>query len=337
MVATFPSAKRFINISVEATQGTPLLTSPITVPVNDFVPEDKPKWLKDQALRGSMVESYGHIQGPKFAEWSIPDSPCFVDVLGYFLKNILGDLTTTGPVSSSYTHAFSVLNSGAAQPGSLTIAQWQGLPTNNARVYPGACLSELTLKGNAETSMIEWSAKGMAWPSQDAASAITSAPSTASPLAAWRYVLGIGGPASGGTQVLTTAEWSLTIARKLRVQWTGQNSQNPYIIQRGPVAMTGTLKFTKPSDESAFDYMINNTQPQLQIKAVNGLAGASLLSLQLDHQLTAFETSKIDFSEEAIGYGSTFEADANTTNAGASGGYSPGKITIETAVATYGG
>jgi hypothetical protein len=337
MPTTYPSAKRFLNVSVETTQGTPVMTSPITVPVNDFQPEDKPKWLKDQALRGSMVETYGQVQGPKMVEWTIPDSPCFIDVLGYFLKNILGDLTTTGPVSSSYVHAFAALNSGTAQPGSLTGTQWQGLPTNNARSYPGMCLSELTMKGNAETSMIEWSAKGMAWPSQDAAGAPTSAPSTASPLAAWRYVLGIGGPASGGTQVLTTAEWSVTIARKLRAQWTGQNSQSPFIIQRGPLAVTGALKFAKPSDESAFDYMINNTQPALQIKAVNGLAGASLLSLQIDSAVTAFETAKINFGEEAIGYDTTFEAIANTTNAGASGGYSPGKYTIETAITTYGG
>lgn len=336
MPTTYPSAKRFLNGSVEVTQGTPLLTSPFTVPVNDFLPEDKPKELIDAALRGSMVEEYGLIQGPKHAEWSIPDSPCFLDVLGYFLKNILGDLTTSG-AGPDFTHAFSVLNSGTGQPGSLTLAQWQGLPTNNARVYPGSCLSELTIKANAETSLIEWSAKGMSWPSADAASAITSSPSVASPLAAWRYQLGIGGPASGGTLVLTTNEWSVTIARKLRVQHTGQNTQNPFIIQRGPVSISGSINFSKPSDESALDYMLNNSQPQLQIVATNGLAGASLLSLQIDCQVAAFNSSKISFSEEAIGYATTFKALANTTNAGASGGRSPGKFTIGTAIATYGG
>src|SRR5258706_218546 len=76
-------------------------------------------------------------------------------------------------------------------------------------------------------------------------------------------IRGIGGPASGGTLVKTVMEGEITFKRELDVVFTGQLSQNPYIIQRGPVTVGGKLRFIA-ADESPYTTMLLNTQPQLQ-------------------------------------------------------------------------
>jgi len=327
---TYPSARRVLGGSKEVTQGTAVVPITFTYPCDSFEPEDKPVQINDGASRGSMVANYGRIQGVSHSEFS-GTGPFFADVVGYFLNNLLGDLTTT--VATPNSHAFSVLNSGTAQPGSNTLVQWQGLPTTSfARTYAGAVISEMTFKGNVETGLITVDFKGQAYPSAITGSAQTFTATAVLPIAAWRSQIGLGGTAVGAPNK-TIKEWSVTITRETSVEWTAQNSQSPYIIQRGEITCTGSLTFSKPSDETALLYLLNNTQPQLQILATNGGVGAALTSLQIDIQLAAFDASKIDFSDPAIGYSSSFTAIANTTNAGASGGASPVKVTIQNTVA----
>lgn len=327
---TYPSAKQFLGLAKETTPGTPV--APVaTLPIEKFEPEDKPKWLDDKALRGSMVEVYGRQQGVIISEFS-GSGPWFADMGGYLLNNILGDLTTTG-ASAPFTHAFSTLNSGTAQPGTLTLTHWQGLPaTNLARQYAGACLSELTLKGNVESDLVMLDFKGTAWGSVIAAAPPTSSPTTATPQAAWRTVLGVAGPATGGTQVKTVGEWEVTIKRALKPYFTAQNAQTPYIIQRGAVSASGKLTYTVPADEAPLLAMLNNSLPQLQLIVSNGLTLGALLSTQLDMQTASFASAKLNTGSEAIGYDVTFDAIANSTNAGSSGGVSPIKATLQNAV-----
>lgn len=334
----YPSAKQFIGVAKETTQGTAVTPITATIPVDKFEPEDKYTWLDDMSFRGSMTELVGEIQGVGIVEWSIPDSPCFFDTCPFFVNNILGDVTDSG--ATPFVHAFSLLNSGTGQPGSLTLVDWQGPPSasNFARVYPGACVSELTLKGNAESSLVMWSAKGLAWPSSVASAAPTAATSADTPFGAWRTLLGLAGPASGGTQVKTVREWEVTLTRALKAEYTLQGTQNPYVIFRGALGVAGKLDVRVPADEAnTMTYLVSNTQPQLQLVVDNGLTLANNRNLQIDCQLAAYQTVKIERDEEAVGYGVEFKAVANSTNAGASGGLSPTKITFKnnTAAATY--
>jgi hypothetical protein len=110
------------------------------------------------------------------------------------------------------------------------------------------------------------------------------------------------------------------------------------VIYRGAVDVEGKLNFSVPADEvNSMAYLLNNTQPQLQVVVDNGLTLANNRNLQVDCQLAAYQTSKINRSEEAVGYDTTFKAVMNSTNAGASGGLSPIKVTFKnnTAAATY--
>lgn len=322
---TYPSAKQVLGLAVETTQGTAVTTLAATCPVKSFEPEDKFVMLTDDSLRGSMVDTYGEIQGPKNTEFSI-NGPVFTDWLPYFLVNILGDRTTTG--AGPYTHAVSLLNSGTAQPTSLTLIDGGQLAaTSLARSYSGCCLSELTIKGNPESTLLEWSAKGMGWASADYPAAPPSfSPGTEAPMAAWRTGIGVGGT-FGGVPNATIRNWEITITRELKVEWTSQNSQNPYIIQRGRLGVTGSFYASVPSDETMLDYWLNNTQPQLQFLTDNGQVGTANRRLTIDILLGAFNPTKINRTEEAVGYDVSFKGVGNTTNAGASAGYSPIKVT----------
>lgn len=399
---TYASARQVIGVAVETTQGT-AVTPAATIPVEKFDPYDQSTWLDDKALRGSMVEIYDRVQGVRHSEFDLA-GPVYLDTLGYWLSNILGDTVYSGtytgsgtttlnsssivgattidtvasisattriqidtgvssevrtvssvtgagpytltlssaltrahaggvvvkPITVPYTDTFSVLNSGSGQPSSLTITDYQG-PTasTGTRAYPGCCLSELTIKGNPETSALEMDAKGMGWPSQSAA-AFVSAPSTAQMQAAWRQTVGLAGTVAGAP-ITTINEFELSIKRELEIIYTAQNSQNPYWIQRGKVTVSGKLNAVV-DNETFLTYLNSNTQPQLQTILSNGLSGSSLLSMQTDILKAAFSTSKINRGKAAVEYGAEFDAIANTTNAGASAGYSPASIVLQNAI-----
>lgn len=327
---TAPTQRQVILVAPETTQGTQVLTGMFAIPCDSFQPEPNPTWLDVESYYGDMAKTHGRTQGPIHESFSYA-GPMFPDAIGYLLKNILGDLTTTG-AGAPFTHAFSLLNSGTGQPASLTIVHQNLLSaTTGQRYYPGSCLSELTLKGNADSEYVSVEAKGMSWPSVAVpTTAVVPSFTAVTPIPFWRFQLGLGGTV-GGAPNKHMREWSLTITRELRVENTAQNSQNPYTIQRGAVSMSGSATFTVPSDEAELTYLLANTQPQFQLLGTQG-AGAAQTTLQVDHQVCAFDTEKPKLDEEAVGFDATFIGIANTTNAGASGGYSPGKITILNAV-----
>ena len=325
---TYPSDKQFIGVGKETTPGT-AVAMVATLPVDSFEPEDKATMLWDQGNRGSMVEQYAGIQGVKINNFSFKGA-YFGDGAGYWLNNILGDITTTGS-TPPYSHALSLLNTGTAQPGTLTITDWQGLPaTTLARQYAGSVLSELTISGSVENELVQIEGKGTGWASIIAAAAPTSAPTTALPMAAWRSTVNIGGSADA-----TIGDWEIKISRKIKPYFTAQNSQNPYVIQRGALSLIGKLTFAVPATEAnAYLAYINNTQPAITIAISNGGSGAGLLSFSAQMSVCAFDSSKIDRGAEAVGYATTFVPVGNTTDVGASGGYSPCKITIQNALAS---
>ncbi|MHB9861979.1 phage tail tube protein [Streptomyces sp. YIM S03343] len=401
---TYAPAKQFVGIANEVSQGTPVAMT-ATVLVDEAKPKENPQFLDDKSWRGSMgTDSFAKIAGVKSAEFEL-GGPAYGDGIGYFLRNILGDLAYTGtstgtgattlsatanpgtasittaatipagttvqigtgataecfvtgtptgagpysipltspagglvyqhtasqavqPVTAPYTQAHSLLNSGGGQPLSHTLTHFLG-PTqvSGARQYPGLCLSEVGLKWNAESELLTWSAKGTSFPSVPLGAAPVAAPSTVLPVASWRMLVGIGGPAVGGTLVSTVTDGELTIKRELSPYYTNSGSQSPYIIQRGGLSVEGKLNFVA-ADESPLLYMLNNSQPQLQLYIDNGLTGANKVVFQLDCQSAAFTESEADGSKTAVEYGNSFQALLNTTNAGGSGGYSPIKVSV---------
>ncbi|MEU1371996.1 hypothetical protein ABZ454_38805, partial [Streptomyces sp. NPDC005803] len=125
----------------------------------------------------------------------------------------------------------------------------------------------------------------------------------------------------------TVTDGELNIKRELAPYYTATGTQTPYIIQRGGLSVEGKLNFVA-ADESPLLWMLNNTQPQLQLLIDNGLTGANKIAFQVDCQIAAFTDSEADGSKFAVEYGNSFQALFNTTNAGGSGGYSPIKVSV---------
>jgi hypothetical protein len=403
-----PASKSWLGVARELNLGTAVL--PVqTIPLlkNSFQPEDAPKWLHDEAIRGSMALVFNDIQGVEDSTFSY-GGPAFLDVEGFFLDNLFGDksdvatnyfgtttataassiggtvqaLTSTanftvgqyaqvgtgslaeivGPItiqtgtiyfgqtplrfphanggtvyavtgatSGPYTHTWNILNNSSGQPPTHTFTDYTSLTASvGARAYPGACVGVIDITGNSE-QLLEFKMTGNAWVSQPAASTPTNTVTTVIPVPNWRSTVTV-----AGTEIFDVGEWSVSLKRTLQVYWTDQGTtQNPYIIARGPLDATGMLNYTVPTDESPLTQMLNNTQPTLSINIGNGLSGLSTLSATIAVQVCAFEKAKPSRSEVLIGYQDDWQAVANSTNTGGSGGLGPVTVTVINNTPTY--
>jgi hypothetical protein len=401
-----PSSKTWLGIARELTAGTAVL--PVqTIPLlkNSYQPEDTPRFLPDEALRGSMAMIFNEVLGVEDGAFNF-GGPAFLDVEGYFFDNAFGDLSTTAtttgsstttteaiaiggtvvtvtsatgftsgqyaqidtgsitelvaissivsttitfannparfphasgatikavaPTGGPFTHTWNILNNASGQPPTHTVTDYTSLTTTvGARAYPSLCVAQLDITGNAE-ELLDVKMTGSSWISQAASTTPTNTVSTAVPVPNWRSTVTV-----GGTQVNDVGEWTVTIKRQLQIYFTNQGSQNPYIIARGPLDATGTLNYTVPSDETPLSNMTANIQPTVQIAITNGLASTSLLSLTLNMTQAAFVKSKPERSGVLLGYQDEWQAVANSTNAGGSGGLGPLTLTLENNVPVY--
>jgi hypothetical protein len=329
-MAVFPGAKRWIGVAKEVTPGT-AVAPVLTIPVEKFEPSDDVTQLDDQALRGSMAKQYGQYAGPIGSSWDL-GGPMFGDALGYLLHNILGGYAVTGG-PAPFSHTFSLLNSGDGQPVTHTLTDATGVPaTGQARQYPYSCVSELTLNWNAE-QLCTWEAKAIGWPSVVPGAPPTNTLSSVPPVPSWRGAVGIGGPASAGTLVTDVSEFSVTLSREVTPVNTADGTQAAFVIARGPLDVSG--KFTQISqNETRILDLLTNVQPQLQFVLSNGLTLGNLISVQFDMQKVGYRATKINQGTIFM-YDVEFQAIANTTNAGASGGLAPAKVVLQNAVTTY--
>lgn len=406
----YPSERRAIGLAKEVTPGTGVAVT-TSVPFVNFVPEDKPMWLPDESLRNALAQTYGLIQGPYVADLTFDTSPVYMDTIGHFLYNLLGDYTTSGTstgttgtltgtgypaattgtiivpqgsnfgaagyvqldvtgtnsevvaygtgtgtiinltgttrfshaasstvyqVSGAFTHVFSLLNgTGNAQPPTHTITDRTYIPagTQQARWYPFTCLTEMTFTGNAE-KLFDWSAKALAYANQMPGTFPVNTFGTIPAQPSWSSNVGLNGSIAGA-QIYQVAEWAFTLTRQVEPFFTADGAQNPYIFGRGKFHATGKINFIPVIDQTPLTYMLNNTQPQLQVLQTNLGTGTTLESIQFDVQQCAFDASVLEPGKALLGYSNAFIAVANTANTGNSAGYSPLKVTIVNQIPTF--
>lgn len=237
------------------------------------------------------------------------------------------------PVIAPFTHIFSVLNSGNGQPVTHSITHYNAISGSfGARQYASWCCSDVDFTIDPD-KIFSHATKGQAYLGSLASSAITNSFSAVPPVAGWQFLVGIGGPATGGTLLNNVNSAGITVARTLKA-WYGANAgQNPFIIGRAGLTASGKFTFLA-QDESPLLNLLGNTQPQLQLKMTNGLTGANLLSIQFDVQVGTYMTTKQNEADH-ITYEVAWKGVRNTTNAGASGGVSPIKVTVSNAVASF--
>ena len=255
----------------------------------------------------------------------------------YPLRFAHGSAATVTTVSGPYTHTFNVLNSTlgyggmpGAQPPTHSLSDNTYLtPGVYARTYPGACVGQIEITGNSE-SLFMAKASGNSWESAPASTIPTNTTTFTVPLPNWRSQITI-----GTVPIYDIGEYTVTLKREMSVYWTEQNAQSPFIIARGDLDASGAVKFTVPSDETALNYMLNNTQPPVNIVVSNGGSATSLIQFTLNAHQAAFVKAKPNRSGVLIGYDTEYRTEANTTNAGGSGGLGQFTVTIENDTAAY--
>jgi hypothetical protein len=236
----------------------------------------------------------------------------------------------------TYTHNFSLLNSGAgmggygqAQPPTYTFTDTTGLGTFGARTYAYTAFSELALTGTS-TALVMWDGKATSLASALALSAPAISTTTVPPQASWRSTLTL-----GGVQEFNSAEWKVTITRKLEPYFVNAGQQDPFTIARGVLTAAVNFQYDPAVDETEFTQYLLNTQPTLSIVSSNGLTGQAAASMTISIGQLGYTAANITDSKTVFGYTMTANCIANTVNAGPSGSVSPLAIALTNSVVNY--
>jgi hypothetical protein len=319
------SVRSYIGIAKEVTKGTVVApTDFIPVAKDSLKPVDIVDPLYDTGLRGSNVVNYAYIQGRTRSTFDFGGA-VFADTIGYGLAGVLGSVATTG-ASAPYTHTISLLNSLTSdvdiQPISYTLTDFYAV---DVRSYPGCQFSDFSLKFNAD-GMLEYDTKTTGWASSTVADP-TPTFSTVLPTPVWRGTVSIGGSA-----VATAMEGSIEMTRGVTPIYGISNTQNPYQVFLGALEVTGSIKFVMENDSQLINFL-NNTQPAIVLNWSYG-TGAALVQIQATITKGAYTAAMIERGDDFVSVAIELNAQANTTDDGASGGFAPIKWVLQNAKAS---
>jgi len=319
------SVRSYIGIAKEATKGTVVApTDFIPVAKDSLKPVDIVDPLYDTGLRGSNVVNYNYIQGRTRSTFDFGGA-VFADTIGYGIAGVLGSVATTG-VSAPYTHTISLLNSltsGAdTQPISYTLTDFYAV---DVRSYPGCQFSDFSLKFNAD-GMLEYDAKTTGWQSSTVSDP-TPTFSTVLPTPVWQGTVSIGGSA-----VSTAMEGSIEMTRGVTPIYGISNTQNPYQVFLGALEVTGSIKFVMENDDQLTNFL-TDVQPAIVLNWAYG-TGAAAVQIQATITKGAYTAAMIERGDDFVSVSIELNAQANTTDDGASGGFAPIKWVLQNAKAS---
>jgi hypothetical protein len=321
-MAVQASVRSYVGIAKEATRGTAVApTDFIPVAKDSLAPVDVIDPLYDTGLRGSNVVNYNYIPGRKRSTFDFGGA-VFADTIGYSLAGVMGAVATTG-ASAPYTHTISLENSLTSnvdvQPTSYTLTDFYAA---NVRRFPGCQFSDFSLKFNAD-GMLEYDAKTTGWSSSTTTDP-TPTFSTVLPTPVWQGTVSI-----GGSSVSTAMEGSIEMKRAVTPIYGISQTQDPYQVFLGGLEVTGTIKFVMETDAELTRY-ISNTQPAIILNWAYG-AGASAIQIQATLTKGAYTAAAISRGDDFVSITINLNAQANTTDAGASAGYAPIKWVLQNA------
>jgi hypothetical protein len=316
------SVRSYLGIAKEATRGTAVApTDFIPVMKDALKPVDIVDPLYDTGLRGSNALNYNYIPGRTRSTVDFGGA-VFADTVGYGIAGVLGSVATTG-ASAPYTHTISLFNSlasgGDVQPISYTLTDFYAV---DVRSYPGCQFSDFSLKFNAD-GMLEYDAKSTGWASE-VVSDPTPTFSTLLPTPVWRGTVSV-----GGSTVATAMTGNIDMKRPATPIYGISATQDPYQVFLGPLEVTGKITFVMEDDSELLNFL-NNTQPALVFNWAYG-SGASEVQIQATLTKGAYTTGVIERGEDFVQVSVDFNAQANTTDDGASGGFSPIKWVLKNA------
>lgn len=283
------------------------------IPVTKFDPEDEQSFLEDKGWRGSAVESYDLVAANRQAKLDI-GGDLFADTFGYFLSGIFGDVVFGAGTPN--THTFSTLNSGQGQPPSFQITDFYGAGT---RQYGGVQFSELGFKASGD-GLLTYDVKGTSYASGTVATP-TPSYSTA------RITPGYAGSVTlAAAAVDKLMSLDLTFKRAVETIQNIDGGPDPFKIWAGAISVEGKASYVM-EDDTFLNYYLANTQPAMVVTWNIG-SGASQLGITVTMTKAGHKAAKINRGKTYVAVEADITAVANTTDAGASGGYSPAKVVL---------
>ena len=319
------SVRSYLGIAKEVTKGTVVApTDFIPVAKDNLKPVDLVDPLYDTGLRGSNVVNYNYIQGRTRSTFDFGGA-VFADTIGYSIAGLLGSVATTG-ASAPYTHTISLENSLTSdvdvQPLSYTLTDFYAV---DVRSYPGCQFSDFSLKFNAD-GMLEYDAKTTGWASTTVSDP-TPTFSTVLPTPVWRGTVSI-----AGASVATAMEGNIDMTRAATPIYGISNTQNPYQIFLGPLEVTGSIKFVMENDSQLLNFL-NNSQPAIVLDWAYG-SGATQVQISATITKGAYTAAVIERGDDFVSVTIELNGQANTTDAGSTGGYAPIKWVLKNAKAS---
>lgn len=284
------------------------------IAVTKFDPADDQKYAEDKGWRGSMAELYGLI--PTVREGAIDiGGDAFMDTLGYLLGGLMGDVVFGAGTPN--THTFSTLNSGTGQPPSYQLTDFNGVNTHQ---WGGVQFSEVALKASGD-GLITYDAKGVSY-----ASGIVSNPTSSfsgtKPSASYTGVVTL-----ASVVIPNLLSFDLTIKRTATEAIHNiDGGPDPFKVWDNGIVADGKMQYVI-DDDTFLNYYLNNTQPALSIVWNTG-TGSSQLGLTTQMTNCAHRVVKVNRSKSYVMHDADISGVANTTDAGASGGFSPVKLVL---------
>jgi hypothetical protein len=319
------SVRSYLGIAKETTKGTVVApTDFIPVAKDSLKPQDMVDPLYDTGLRGSNVLNYNYIPGRKHSTFDFGGA-VFADTIGYAIAGVMGACATTG-ASAPYTHTISLLNSLTSgtdtQPISYTLTDFYAV---DVRSYPGCQFSDFSLKFNAD-GMLEYDTKTTGF-SSSTVSDPTPTFSTVLPTPVWRGTVSIGGSA-----VSTAMNGNIDMKRPATTIYGVASTQDPFQVFLGPLEVTGKITFIMENDDQLTNFL-NNSQPAIVLNWAYG-AGAAAVQIQATITKGAYTAAVIERGQDFVQVTIDLNAQANTTDDGASGGFAPIKWVLQNAKAS---
>jgi hypothetical protein len=299
-----------------------LRSSTSFIPVKTFTPSPKLGLYPDEGMRGSLLKTYGMVPGQLYSEYDV-GGDVFIDTFPFLLASVLGgDVVDTGS-GAPYTHVLALNNGGNGQPVPLS---WNDYYAANNRIYPGARVSTLSIKFDA-SGLMEYTAKLLTW-GPTASSKPTTSFSGIAPMPNWIASVTLAGTVTGRLQ-----SGQIDFTREdAHAEPTMANTQNPFTTwTAGPLQVTGKAMFIMV-DDTELNLYLNGAPTTLDLNFDQG-ASAGLQQLKIHGSNVQITTGNPNRGKSLVAIESDFEMMGNSTDAGASGGESPVKVTVQNAVA----
>lgn len=313
-----PTYASFLGIALEPAFG--VAVAPVDfLQVKSADGTDKLTLIEDQGWRGSPVKTYGHQPGPLMTEYSLGGDVC-ADTIGYPIVGVMGDDAVTG-TAAPYTHAVSLLNSGTFQPPTYTLTDNVG--NLETLQYPGARFTSFSLKFSAG-SALSWDAKVSALPSSVLGSTPTFSADPVPIIAGWRGAVTI-----GGTATAKVMDGEIDVERAIEVVQPVNGQQAPAALFAGELTASGKLTVVMESDTYRQQY-IAGTSTSLDVNYQLG-TGSGVTQINPHMSAVVLTEAGISRGKSYVELSLSFTTDGNTTDAGASGGYSPIKWNLQNA------